>query len=141
MIDLNATNEWQHRDPETGLVFPWYTKSFLDELVTWELGDKAVLELGMGASTLWWQRKSAYLTAFDTNPDWYNAVIMKMEGKPGDEYVVQAIEEIENKLMEVYDIAIIDIEPIGWRDQCVPLALQSLKPGGKLIIDNWMQAS
>ena len=141
MIDLNHCNEWQHRCSETGLVLPWYTKPFLDELVTWDLKDKVVLEIGMGASTLWWQRKVEYLTAFETNVDWYNAVIMKMESKPGDEYLVDTVATIENILMEKYDIAIIDIDPVEMRDGCIALALNHLVPSGRLIIDNWDQKS
>lgn len=141
MIDLNSTNEWQHRDHATGLIFPWYVKSFLDELATWDLKDKIVVEFGMGASTLWWQKKVAYLTAFDTNTEWYNAVIMRMDSKLGDEHLVNNIQDIENTLIEMYDIAIIDIDPVSLRDDCISLALNSLKPGGKLIIDNWDQPS
>jgi predicted O-methyltransferase YrrM len=141
MIDLSSKNEWQHIDPATGLLFPWYTKSFLDELATWELKDKHVLEFGMGASSLWWQRKAAYLTAFDSNREWYNAVVMAMESKPGDEHWVESVSEIEDELMEFYDIAVVDIDPVEWRDECTALAIESLKPGGTLIIDNWDQPS
>jgi hypothetical protein len=42
---------------------------------------------------------------------------------------------------EVFDIIIIDSEPIAWRDDCVKPALDCLNPGGKLIIDNWQQPS
>ncbi len=141
MIDLSLCNEWQHIDSQTGLVFPWYTKSFLDELVTWDLKDKTVVEFGMGASTLWWQRKTKWLTSFEANRDWYNSVVMAMEGKCSDEYFVTSISGIENKLIENYDIAIVDIDPVEWRDKCIELAWDSLWPGGKLIVDNWDQPS
>lgn len=141
MIDLSHKNEWQYMCPETGLVLPWYTKPALDEIVTWDLKDKIALEFGMGASTLWWQRKSAYLTAIETDKDWYNAVILKMECKPGDEHLVQSVSQAEEILIENYDIAIVDIDPVGIRDECIRLALTCLKPGGKLIVDNWMQPS
>ena len=72
MIDLNATNEWQHRDPETGLVLPWYTKSFLDELATWDLKDKSVLEIGGGASTLWWCRKANSVYLVEDNQEYWD---------------------------------------------------------------------
>lgn len=145
MIDLNATNEWQHRDPETGLVLPWYTKSFLDELVTWDLKDKTVLEIGMGASTLWWNKKAKWLTAWDMNKEWYYAVVNKMDLTkatsflPKDGMIVEAMANVLEPAS--FDIAIIDCEPIEYRDQCAKAALSYLKPGGKLIIDNWMQPS
>lgn len=144
MIDLNHCNEWQHRDTD-GMVLPWYTKSFLDELVTWDLKDKSVLEIGMGASTLWWNKKAAWVTAFDMNKDWCYAVTDKMDLNKGTSFLplpgqlVQAMNNLLNP--NQFDIAIIDCEPIELRDICVELVLSYLKPGGRLIIDNWMQPS
>lgn len=140
MIDLNATNEWQRRDPSNGLVLPWYTKSFLDELVTWELGDKVVLELGGGASTLWWNKKAAEVLTIESSRQWAESIASK-----GPRVVIA---ELKQHFLQwaagtpsLYDIVIIDGEPIEWRDDCVQPALKCIKPGGKLIIDNWMQPS
>lgn len=143
MIDLNHCNEWQHRDPATGLVFPWYTKSFLDELVTWDLKDKVVFEYGAGASTLWWFKKCQAVYGAESNRDWFMQVIKATKGGG-------CITLLENKkdyikaarqFVRLYDIIVIDGEPIEWRDDCVPYALAYLKPGGRLIIDNWLQPS
>lgn len=142
MIDLNAMNEWQHRDPSNDLVFPWYTKSFLDELVTWELSDKVVFEYGAGASSLWWAKKCKRLFGVESN-DHYSEAVNKALGWPaikfeaGRDYYVKDVFYCHVP----YDIIIIDGEPIAWRDDCVKPALDCLKPGGKLIIDNWEQKS
>jgi predicted O-methyltransferase YrrM len=143
MIDLNATNEWQHRDAD-GTVLPWYTKSFLDELVTWELKDKVVFEYGGGASTVWWNKKAKHVFTVDNNEPFFEALIKHI----GKESVMMYM-PVENKMQYVnyvygphggpFDIIIIDGEPIAWRDDCVKPALDCLKPGGKLIIDNWDQ--
>lgn len=145
MIDLNHCNEWQHRDPETGLVFPWYTKSFLDELVTWELKDKTVFEYGAGASTVWWARKAREAYGVESNADYHAAVVNATGPKA---LVILPLEINESwyansikVCCEQFDIIIIDGEPIEWRDDCVKPAIDCLKPGGKLIIDNWMQDS
>lgn len=145
MIDLNATNEWQYRDSTNGLVLPWYTKSFLDELVTWDLSDKVVFEYGAGASTLWWAAKCRKLYGVESNRDYHAAVTDAM----GDNAVIMLPNDLSwnayvNAIRhpcETFDIIIIDSEPIAWRDDCVKPALDCLKPGGKLIIDNWMQNS
>lgn len=143
MIDLNTTNEWQHRDPSTGLVFPWYTKSFLDELVTWDLSDKAVFEYGAGASTLWWLKKCQVVYGAESNREWFMKVVNATKGGG----CITLLEDKENYIagakqyVRLYDIIVIDGEPIAWRDDCVPYALAYLKPGGKLIIDNWLQPS
>jgi predicted O-methyltransferase YrrM len=146
MIDLNAMNEWQHRDPVTGLVFPWYTKSFLDELATWDLSNKKVFEYGGGASTVWWNKQAKHVFTVDNNEPFFEALIKHI----GEDSVMMYT-PIENKMQYVnyvygphggpFDIIIIDGEPIEWRDDCVKPALDCLKPGGKLIIDNWMQPS
>lgn len=140
MIDLNHCNEWQHRDPVTGLVFPWYTKPFLDELVTWELGDKTVLELGGGASTLWWNKKAGEVLTIESSRQWAEAIAAK-----GPRVVIAEIKQHyiqwASGVPNCYDIIIIDGEPIQWRDACVQPALDCLKTSGKLIIDNWMQPS
>lgn len=144
MIDLNTTNEWQFRDSSNGLVLPWYTKSFLDELVTWDLSDKVVFEYGAGASTLWWNKKAKHVFTVESNEQYFEALI---------KHIGQHSAMMYTPLSDVYtnyiygphgtkfDIIIIDGEPIQWRDACVQPALDCLKPGGKLIIDNWMQES
>lgn len=136
MIDLLTPNEWQHKDESLGgILFPWYTKSFLDELVTWDLSDKAVLEIGLGASSLWWHRKCKQLYGCDNNPEY----VFALNDIIGNGAVLHVLYERQHfvQFIEDYgrvDIIIIDGEPIAWRDVCV-------KPGGRLIIDNWMQES
>lgn len=147
MIDLNHCNEWQHRDPETGLVFPWYTKSFLDELVTWDLKDKVVCEYGGGASTVWWNRKAKFVFTVESNEQYYQALTKSLNHESlimftPDKYNYMNWAYGANKSHDTkFDIIIIDGEPIEWRDDCVKPALDCLKPGGHLIIDNWLQPS
>jgi predicted O-methyltransferase YrrM len=144
MIDLNNQNEWQHRCPETGLVLPWYTKSFLDELVTWELSDKVVLEYGCGASTLWWASKCRAVYAIENNNDWANAVRENLPTNAvvatheNGQYPPDVIRHFHNGQ---FDIVIVDNEPVELRDICIPYAMRCLKSGGSLIVDNWDQPS
>lgn len=140
MIDLSTPNEWQYRDESLGILFPWYTKPALDEIVSWDLKGKLVWEYGCGASTLWWAAKCKKLYGMEYNVDYHAAVSERlgnnaviMHNKNGDESVyVNAAKYCS----ETFDIIIIDGE---YRDACVPVALECLKPGGKLIFDNWMQ--
>jgi predicted O-methyltransferase YrrM len=132
MIDLNHCNEWQHRDAETGLVFPWYVKSFLDELVTWELKDKEVLEIGGGASTLWWSKKAGMVYLIENSEEYWRTL-----------FSLNLPNVFSAKINPhgPFDIVIVDNEPISTRDRLIIKAIKVLKPGGKLIIDNWMQPS
>lgn len=143
MIDLTTPNEWQYKDESLGgILFPWYTKSFIDELVTWDLSDKTVLEIGLGASSLWWHRKCKQLYGCDNNPE-YIFALNDIVSKGAWLHVLSERHEIIQFICDYghVDIIIIDGEPIAWRDDCVKPALDCLKPGGKLIIDNWEQPS
>jgi SAM-dependent methyltransferase len=140
MIDLSAVNEWQSIDPSTGLVFPWYTKSFLDELVTWDLKDKVVFEYGCGASSLWWAAKCKKLYGVENNKEYFGTVayhigdIARISHEMEEERYINSIRQWGIQ----FDIVIVDG---GWRDESIPTVLEHLKPGGKIIYDNWMQPS
>lgn len=146
MIDLSTPNEWQYKDESLGgILFPWYTKSFLDELVTWDLSDKVVFEYGAGASTLWWAAKCWKLYGVESNADYHAAVTGILDHKalimlPTDSDQNTYVNAISHSC-ESFNVIIIDGEPIAWRDDCVKPAIDCLKPGGKLIIDNWNQPS
>lgn len=132
IYDLSIPNEWQHTCAETGLVFPWYVKSFLDELATWDMKGKTVLEIGGGSSTLWWNKKAKKVLTSESDPEYIEELL-----KHGCEVQIFNIHALKNCGKD-YDIVIIDgIE----RDECVVPALDCLKPGGILIIDNWNQPS
>lgn len=143
MIDLSTPNEWQHKDESLGgILLPWYTKSFLDELVTWDLSDKTVFEYGAGASTLWWAKKCKNVYAVESSETYLEAVRANVD-EMGIYYAgtKETYLKFITKPALQFDIVVIDGEPIAWRDDCVKPALECLKPGGKLIIDNWEQPS
>lgn len=140
MIDINITNEWQHRCPETGLVLPWYTKSFLDGLVTWDLSDKVVFEYGCGASSIWWAAKCKKLYGVENNKEYFEAVCQQIGHKACIAHETEELPYI-NSIRQwgiQFDIIVVDG---GWRDESIPIVLEHLKPGGKVIYDNWMQPS
>lgn len=132
MIDLSTPNIWQHICPETGLIMPWYTKSALDEIVTWDLKDKVVFEYGCGASTLWWRKKAKAVYSVDEDREYAEATGAYLAKSPVD-YLHYIYE------FPPLDIVIIDGERL--RQEAVEHALKCLKPGGVLIYDNWMQPS
>lgn len=144
MIDLSKPNEWQRIDPELGLVQPWYTFPALDEIANWNLRDAYVYEYGIGASTIWWAHRCIEVCGVENNKEYFaqvwddvtflNAYLTWESDK---EKFISNIYYYE----QGYDIVIIDCEPVEWRDECVEHALNCLRPGGKLIIDNWYQLS
>lgn len=136
----------RHIDENTGLIFPWYTKPFLDELIKWDLSDKVVFEFGMGDSSLWWAKKCKRLYGVESNKEWvgdggvHNDKLLEFDNdwNPIDtldpELYINAIFKCDCKL----DIVIIDGLD---REDCVEPAIKSLKKCGIIIYDNWMQSS
>ena len=125
-------NELQQKD-FMGVVMPWYTHPCLDFLQT-DHGLPAkgtrVFEYGAGFSTLWWRSRGCEVTAVETSAEWADSV--------------DAIHQPDPQLFPLaisgtYDIVVIDgIE----RTRCLAPALNALRKGGWLIIDNveWWSA-
>lgn len=65
----------QRYDSELGILEPWYTNPAMDEIKTWDLSDKVVLEFGGGASSIWWGTKSARCYTIEANAKWYNDIV------------------------------------------------------------------
>lgn len=136
-------NEWQVKDEELDVLYPWYTKSFLDELRTWDLCQKYVWEYGLGAGSLWWACKCRKLYGVENNVDWFNVVsdkigyASKIKCRIDPNYYVNSI--YDSGLL--FDIIVVDGDPVELRDKCIQAALDCLKPSGFLIIDNWLQPS
>lgn len=147
-------NEWQFID-NNGMVFPWYTKPFLDVLITWNIKNWDVFEWGGGYSTVWWAAHAKHVVTVDNNEEWLTGVQKNLDqlnlhnvilkhrvtdshadigdGGQTSPYVL-AIDE-DDKL---YDCIIIDGRH---RNTCATKVLAHLKPGGILILDNANQAS
>lgn len=132
MLDKLQINEWQFIDKELDLVYPWYTNSFLDELKTWNLLDKKILEFGGGFSTLWWNAKCHFVYTLEKNIDWSNKILETNSN-------INIFNEVDDILDIKYDIIIIDNDDIE-RDAMIPLAMALVKDNGIIICDNWMQA-
>ena len=133
---------WRSTNP--GL--PWLTRQAV-EILDGRLKPSDVgLEWGSGRSTLWFAQRVAHLTSIEHNDRWYKRVKQALcdkgvdnvellyapleaeeEGRP--EYVRAVAEQKKATL----DFVLIDGR---LRDQCAEVALQLLKPGGMLLIDD-----
>jgi predicted O-methyltransferase YrrM len=148
MIDLQIPNEWQILDTELGILKPYYTKPFLDELDTWDLSDKKLFEYGLGASTVYWSKKCKEVYGVENNEEYFDAVSNYLDDN-GDGSVVLLGYANDKKeyvseyisLNAPYDIIIVDGEPVEWRDDCIKTAIKCLNKNGYLIIDNYLQKS
>ncbi|MBW8039067.1 MAG: class I SAM-dependent methyltransferase [Planctomycetes bacterium] len=125
---------------------PWLTHQAVeilgDRLKPGDVG----LEWGAGRSTVWFAKRVSHLTSIEHNDYWYKRInktlcdkgienvellYAPLEPKNTDqpEYVRLAAQQPKASL----DFVLVDGR---LRDQCTELALQLLKPGGMLIIDD-----
>lgn len=124
---------YRKRDPENGLIFPWYTWPCLEWLKGLDLMSKMVFEYGVGDSTHWYRSKGAICYGVDIDKEWANKARADWETDK-DEYIYATIAHYWGD----YDLIAIDGH---WRDDCTENALNRLKPGGYLFIDNFHQPS
>lgn len=122
------------------MFLPWYTSPCLEWLMTLDLKGKFIFEYGVGHSTVWYKSKGAITYGVDSTIEWLQ-VAAPNDSKCGyyltsdkDRYIKGWTKVFD----DIYDIVIID----GiYRDECTEYALKMLKPGGYLILDNYMQPS
>lgn len=135
-------------DTNLNCVAPWYTTPCLEWLMTLDLKDKRVFEFGVGDSTLWYRSQGAITSGVDSNYSWASKVCA-WHGE-NEEHYLQSISVLAQEVQrhryqtpqpltkELFDIVINDGD---YRDKCTEQALNNLKPGGYLIIDNFLQPS
>lgn len=141
--------EWQRVDPINGLVQPWLTHPFLDEVIRWNLDHVTLLETGGGRSTAWWRSACKWVDTVESNEDWaaqihvdcdsrglsngrlFSANIPEGTAEGRDQYFTLFPEDKQ------YDIVIVD----GiYRNEVLQWALDHFKGrGGIIIADNWQQ--
>jgi hypothetical protein len=136
MSRLKSIDGWRTFDESSKLIFPWYTRNFLETLSTWDISNWKVFEYGSGDSSIWWRHHAREVYSIETNKTWsekVNSIYIDNE----DDFVEYPCRLIEN---ELFDCVIIDNDRFS-RDKCTKYALKSLKPTGILIIDNYHQES
>lgn len=140
--------EWQKIAPN-GLVYPWWTHPFLDELEQWDLADKIWLEFGAGRSTAWLRSKCKWVDSIEGNTEWAMQAMNDCanaglyNGSINFEDLPDGIQGTQDKYFNLiphnkkYDI--ISVDGI-WRNECLEWAIDHFKGrGGILIADNFAQ--
>lgn len=136
---------WRRMNPGV----PWLTRQAVEILDSRLKPSDVGLEWGSGRSTIWLAHRVAHLTSIEHNDHWYNRVKKALSDKGVDnvellyvpleeknkgqpEYVRVAAESAEGGKASL-DFVLVDGR---LRDQCTEVALQLLKPGGMLLIDD-----
>lgn len=128
---------WQINDPKLGILYPYYTHSFLNVLKDWDTKDWKVFEYGGGNSSIWWRQKAKTCISVDTSVKWAKEMNLILEQEK-NKFICMP-QKICEETGEKFDCIIIDGEPNEWRDDCTEIAINCIKNDGILIIDNWLQ--
>lgn len=138
---LKKPNEWQYIDERHNMLFAWYSKPFLDVLKNMDFSNSRILELGMGASTLWWGKVAKSVVAVDFDKKWFDMVnegLIELNLKDKVETIYAS--EINDYIKPInttgkFDVIIVDG---GWRKECMlSINENNLNKGGLVILDNF----
>jgi hypothetical protein len=122
---------------------PWITRQACEILDQWLQPHHVGIEWGSGRSTLWFAQRVARLTSIEHDAQWYERVKSKLESEgvrnvayrlaPIDEHDQQTYVQAGGGPAETLDFALVDGK---LRDACMRVAMDRLRPGGLLILDN-----
>ncbi len=125
---------------------PWLTRQAVEILEDRLKPTDVGLEWGSGRSTIWFARRVAHLTSIEHNDHWYNRVKKTLSDKGIDNVDLHyAPLDAESESQPDYIRAAAELPKASLdfvlvdgrlRDQCTEVAMQLLKPGGMLIIDD-----
>lgn len=113
---------------------PWLHKdaiSYLENLLT---PDMNVLEFGAGGSTLWFAERVKSVMAFEDNFDWGG--IVKKQAPANVRVFTTKGRDLLIDSPQVFDLLLIDGEPVEQRAEWLKVAPRLVKPGGYVVLDN-----
>jgi hypothetical protein len=118
-----------------GSPLPWYTYPAIEYFNRLQSNSLRIFEYGSGNSSLYWANKGAQVWSVEHDPAWHKAMSAKSSALAGlllretAETYAAAIDEVGGE----FDMIIIDG---GWRNECTARAVDHLKLGGVVILDN-----
>jgi len=135
--DRIALYFWQKRHTEA----PWLVSSVVHFLEGWLKPTDDIVEFGSGRSTLWFSQRVRSVLSVEHNKEWYESVQSRISARNISNvkliYNSQTEEQYVSLVQEVYpDTADMILVDANYRDHCVLWALEHLRPGGILVLDN-----
>lgn len=114
---------------------PWFTYPAIEYLRQLDFSAKTVFEFGAGHSTIFWSNQAARFVSVENSPAWYERIRARV-GPNVELHLVEAPEDYSRLLTgrsELFDVIVVDgIE----RQACCIAAINKLRPGGLIILDN-----
>lgn len=143
-VNRAALMWWQRRHPDS----PWLTPAAVGILDGWLRPGDTVFEWGSGRSTAWFARRVSQVSSVEHDPQWFSEVeeqLQRSQGASVARYLHPAHEGVNDESSHDYVTAIgvladetVDLVLVDGlhRDQCALNAVQKLRPGGLLVLDN-----
>ena len=122
-----------------GSPVPWYTYPAIEFLSQFCYEKYSVFEYGSGNSTLFWSARAANVTSIEHDPAWYDRMQPVYAQKKNVSCILQSDPEKYTALLDrEYDIIVVDA---NWRAACSARALQYVRDGGMIILDDSERAA
>lgn len=119
-----------------GHPIPWYTYPAIEYLAQFDYTAKTIFEFGCGNSSLFWAARAKQVISIEDNPNWFSKwqelfhePNLDVRWRDEGEIYENAIFESDDK----YDVIIVDGKR---RADCTKTAVQKLKNGGMIILDD-----
>ena len=128
-----------------GRSIPWFTYPAIDFLAQFDYAKRSVFEYGSGASTFFWAERAYRVIAVENDPAWYEVVRAKV---PPNCQLILSVSDVDVysgqiRGRESFDVVSIDGTGES-RPMCCRRALEHLRPGGMIILDNsdlWLKSA
>ena len=129
-----------------GNPLPWYTYPAIEFLKQFDFSGKDVFEFGSGNSTLFWASRAARVVSVEDDERWFEVVSRRLPGNCTIhlESDLRPYPDVIRRYPERFDIIVVDGPARGrTRFRCAQAAIEHLRPGGLIILDNsdWLPQS
>ncbi len=118
-----------------GRPLPWYTYPAIEFVKQLDFSNRDIFEYGAGYSSLFYAARCRRITSVEDNRRWFETI--RPRAPANCEILWAATPEAYGGAIlqypHAFDVVIIDG---SYREQCCVPALQKLKPGGMIILDN-----
>jgi hypothetical protein len=129
-----------------GQAVPWYTYPAIEYLRQLDFSSKTVFEYGSGNSTLFWGASASRVVSAEEDEAWY--ATLKPKVPANCELILETdlarYVDVIRRYADGFDVIVVDGASRGrTRLKCSRAALECLRPGGLIILDNsdWLPES
>jgi len=121
---------------------PWITFPAIEkihELIDLSSRTK-ILEFGAGNSTFYWSSFGCDVNTIEADPNWYSLMTKKIKSENIENIKILLAKDEKEWIAKISEFGVLKYDMIvvdgGPRPNCVEAAINYLKPGGVLVIDN-----